>query len=145
MTNNERVQQIFETLCVWVGKPAWEPMARAIIVMALEEAVLDAKNNQKFDLYELHKPDGTIEKWSGDFERRIKEEAYSKGYVQGHIEGEHYQEEKWTRRGVLEGLEIAAYIADSYTRFNKQFPNAEKNPAAVAAGIRNKLKELKTK
>jgi len=44
----------------------------------LAEALEEALNSQKFEFYELHKPDGTIEKWSGDLEKRIKAEAYDR-------------------------------------------------------------------
>lgn len=41
-------------------------------------------------------------------------ESEAKGYVQGHIAGEHYQEEKWFKRGMEYAAEIAkVFIPES--------------------------------
>ena len=40
-----------------------------------KEAYERGQNSQTFELYELHRSDGTIEKWSEDFEARITREA----------------------------------------------------------------------
>lgn len=47
------------------------------IMKIISEAEREAENNQKFELYELHHSDGRIEKWSGDFEKRMIAKGFS--------------------------------------------------------------------
>lgn len=48
-----------------------------IVLNMIKQAVEEAKNNQTFELYELRNADGTMEKWSGDFEKRIYDKGFS--------------------------------------------------------------------
>jgi len=43
--------------------------------LRVQQAYERGQNSQTFELYELHRSDGTIEKWSEDFEARITREA----------------------------------------------------------------------
>jgi len=73
----EVINAITEALCA-VEKEAREDESKKmqeISELRVQQAYERGQNSQTFELYELHRSDGTIEKWSEDFEARITREA----------------------------------------------------------------------
>lgn len=65
------------------------------------------------------------------------------GYIQGHIAGEHYQEEKWFKRGQLAAYEDAAKIVEGFNLPDGNEFYWYKQREAAVKEIRKRAEEMK--
>lgn len=73
------------------------------------------------------------------------EQARADGYIQGHIAGEHYQEKKWTKRGMESAYEHAAKIVSSMEipAYPNEADTLDRARRLLVDGIRQAAKDIK--